>query len=96
MKRTQCTEDLKVIELENHVNLLKNLLLSAYRSGVKYPEHFLKKEEILNIMGWTEGQFRYRVPELKKFGLVNTGRSYRMSYYNLQRYIDSLYNTNEI
>ena len=95
MDSTKAINNKRIIELEAQVNLLKTLLLSTYKTGVKYPEHFLNSKEIRNIMGWTEGQFRYRVPELKKFGLINVGRSYRMSYYNLQRYIGSLYKANE-
>ena len=96
MKNIKCTEDLRGIELEAQINLLNDLLLKAYREKRIYPEQILNSKEICKIMSWKEHQFRYRIPELKKYGLLNVGRTYRMSYYNLQRYIGSLYNKNEI
>lgn len=81
----------QVNELNAQNKRLTSLLITAFHTGVTYPEQHLNKQEICKVMGWTDGQFRYRISELKQYGMTNKG-GYRMGYINLQNYIKTLKN----
>lgn len=86
MTKHELTKD----ELKAQVVLLTNLLTTIYNSEVKYPYQHLNKQEICKIMSWTDGQFRYRIPELKRYGMINAG-GFRMKCGDLQNYIMSFH-----
>lgn len=79
----------QINELTIQNTLLANLFTKAIQTGVKFPDQFLNKNEIIKVMGWTIGQFKYRIPELKRYGMINAG-GYRMRYIDLLNYIKSL------